>query len=404
MIPAHNDSRSGECGPDLGQGGESDPAARLRFSVDAADGSARAGTIVINGRRIETPVFMPVGTAGSVKALPPHDVESLGATICLGNTYHLYLRPGAEVIRGAGGLHRFIGWNGAILTDSGGFQVFSLQELRRVTAEGVRFRSHLDGSEHLFTPESVVDFQFELGVDIAMVLDVCSPYPASHSDAAADLEVTLGWAARSRDRHRSAVDYTTTALFGIVQGSVYEDLRRHSARALLACGFDGYAIGGLSVGEPKEAMWEMTEATVAELPDVRPRYLMGVGTPEDLIMGIERGIDMFDCVLPTRNARNGTAFTSHGPVPVKAARYARDFDPLDPECDCLTCRRHSRAYIRHLFNAGEISAMMLTTRHNLHFYLTIVRRARRAIMDGRWQIFAREFLAAYAEGDSAATQ
>jgi len=346
---------------------------------------------------------MPVGTAGSVKALPPEDLEALGASICLANTYHLYLRPGAAIIRQAGGLHRFIGWNGALLTDSGGYQVFSLQELRTVNADGVRFRSHLDGSEHLFTPEGVVDFQSDVGTDIAMVLDVCSPYPVEHSQAATDLEVTLEWAERSRRHHGSATPLTKPALFGIVQGSVYPDLRRRSARAVVDLGFAGYAIGGLSVGEPKEAMWEMTEEAVAELPSKQPRYLMGVGTPEDLIMGIDRGIDMFDCVLPTRNARNGTAFTSQGALPVKAARYADDFGPLDPECDCLTCRRHSRAYLRHLFNAGEIAAMMLTTRHNLYFYLMLVRRARRAIIDGRWNAFAAGFLASYGQAGAAST-
>jgi queuine tRNA-ribosyltransferase len=375
----------------------------LSFSLDATDGVARAGTIVVHGRRIETPVFMPVGTAGSVKALPPEDLEALGASICLANTYHLYLRPGTAIIRQAGGLHRFVGWNGALLTDSGGYQVFSLQELRTVNADGVRFRSHLDGSEHLFTPEGVVDFQSDLATDIAMVLDVCSPYPVEHSQAAADLEVTLEWAGRSRRHHGSAAPLTKPALFGIVQGSIYPDLRRRSARALVDLGFDGYAIGGLSVGEPKAVLWDVTAETVAELPREQPRYLMGVGTPADLIMGIDRGIDMFDCVLPTRNARNGTAFTSQGSLAVKAARYADDFGPLDPECDCLTCCRHSRAYLRHLFNAGEIAAMMLTTRHNLHFYLMLVRRARRAIIEGRWNAFAAGFLASYGQAGAAST-
>ncbi|MBI3872788.1 MAG: tRNA guanosine(34) transglycosylase Tgt [candidate division Zixibacteria bacterium] len=365
--------------------------------MDHTDGLARAGTLSIHDHTVETPVFMPVGTAGSVKALPPDDLAALGASLVLANTYHLYLRPGAEIVRQAGGLHRFCGWNGAVLTDSGGYQVFSLQDLRKIDPDGVTFRSHLDGSEHRFTPESVVDIQCALGTDIAMVLDICTPYPVDHAVAAADLEVTLEWARRSRLHHESVAS-PKPALFGIVQGSVYPDLRRIGAQRLIEIGFDGYAIGGLSVGEPKEPMWEMTAVTTAELPKEKPRYLMGVGTPEDMISGIGLGIDMFDCVLPTRNGRNGTAFTSRGPLAVKAARYAADFSPLDSDCDCPVCHRYSRAYIRHLFNAGEIAAMMLTTRHNLHFYLSLVRRSRRAIAGGEWADFAGEFLERYRSG------
>jgi queuine tRNA-ribosyltransferase len=379
----------------------------LNFQLVATSGPARTGSFTVHGRTVETPVFMPVGTAGSVKALPPEDLAALGAQICLGNTYHLYLRPGVEIVRRAGGLHRFTSWDGAILTDSGGYQVFSLQELRKIEKDGVRFRSHLDGSEHLFTPEGVYDIQGGLGSDIAMVLDVCTPYPADHDQAAADLKVTLEWAARSKARSlavsevsdrsdRSNTSYP--ALFGIVQGGVYPDLRETSAKQLPEIGFAGYAIGGLSVGEPKEAMWEVTSTTAPLLPVDRPRYLMGVGTPEDIVTAIGLGIDMFDCVLPTRAARHGTAFTAQGPLPIKAGRYADDFGPLDPDCDCPTCKRYSRAYIRHLFNAGEISAMILTTRHNLHFYLSLMRRARAAIRENAWMAFSRDFLARYRLG------
>lgn len=380
----------------------------LTFTLHNSDGLARTGSFTVHGRTVDTPVFMPVGTAGTVKAMPPDDLAALGAQICLGNTYHLYLRPGVDIVSRAGGLHSFIHWNGAILTDSGGYQVFSLQELRKIENNGVRFRSHLDGSEHFFTPESVHDIQTGLATDIAMVLDVCTPYPADHDQAANDLKVTLEWAAKASARSREiaegyrsrGTDLSYPAQFGIVQGSVYPDLRQISAEHLVEIGFDGYAIGGLSVGEPKTAMWEMTEATVPHLPTDQPRYLMGVGTPEDLIMGIGRGIDMFDCVLPTRAARHGTAFTPDGPLTVKASRYGDDFTPIDTQCDCVTCKSYSRAYIRHLFNAGEISAMMLTTRHNLHFYLSVMRRARQAICENRWSEFSREFLNRYRAGDN----
>jgi len=367
------------------------------FTLEATDNRARAGTLHLNGHEVPTPAFMPVGTAGTVKALPPKDLAELGAPIVLGNTYHLYLRPGVEIIKQAGGLHKFASWNGAILTDSGGYQVFSLQGLRKIETEGVRFRSHLDGSEHLFTPESVYDLQQGYRSDISMVLDVCSPHPVTEEQAAADLEVTLQWARRSRVRHNSTSGYKQTSLFGIVQGSIYPKLRVQSAQELIEIGFDGYAIGGLSVGEPKDALFEMTDVSTAHLPGNQARYLMGVGTPSDIIRAIGLGVDMFDCVLPTRNGRNGTAFTWAGPVPVKAARYAKDFGPIDPECSCSVCRNYSRAYVRHLFNAGEISAMMLTTRHNLHFYLELVRRARTAIAAGEYDRFMKEFLNRYTE-------
>jgi queuine tRNA-ribosyltransferase len=373
----------------------------LEFKVDHISGAARAGTLRINGQTVPTPVFMPVGTAGSVKALPPGDLAALGAPIVLGNTYHLYLRPGAETVRRAGGLARFSGWNGAVLTDSGGYQVFSLQELRKIEEDGVRFRSHLDGSEHFFTPEGVYEIQSALGSDVAMVLDVCTPYPATENQAADDLGVTLVWAGRSKERYEQVSGDVTTHLFGIVQGSTYAPLRRRSVDALTAIGFDGYAIGGLSVGEPKELMFEMIEISVALLPPNQPRYLMGVGTPADIVRAIGMGVDMFDCVLPTRNGRNGMAFTWAGPIPVKAARYAEDFSPLDPNCDCPVCRNYTRAYIRHLFNAREIAAMMLTTRHNLFFYLDLVRRARAAIANDQYQQFAAGFFNRYAETPSA---
>ena len=373
----------------------------LTFHLEHTSSAARAGTLRVNGHTIPTPIFMPVGTAGSVKALPPTDLAVLGAPIVLGNTYHLYLRPGAELVRRAGGLHRFSGWNGAILTDSGGYQIFSLQELRKIEAEGVRFRSHLDGSEHFFTPESVYDIQSALGSDIAMVLDVCTPYPATENQAAADLATTLDWARRSKQHMLDTTPDGPTHMFGIVQGSVYPELRRRSAEALVSVGFDGYAIGGLSVGEPKDLMFEMTKVSTDQLPTEHPRYLMGVGTPADIVRAIGLGVDMFDCVLPTRNGRNGMAFTWAGPLPVKAARYAEDFGPLDPDCACPVCSSYSRAYIRHLFNAREIAAMMLTTRHNLFFYLSLVRRARVAIAMDRYDQFAAEFLNRYAEVSSA---
>ena len=367
------------------------------FAVSATSGRARAGLLQLNGIEVPTPVFMPVGTAGTVKALPPVDLADLGARLMLGNTYHLYLRPGVEIIRKAGGLHQFAAWPGAILTDSGGYQVFSLQELRKITAEGVRFRSHLDGSEHVFTPESVVDLQRGYGSDIAMVLDVCTSYPADEEQAKSELEVTLEWAKRSREHASSVSSSRITRLFGIVQGSVYPHLRRRSAEGLIGIGFDGYAIGGLSVCEPKDDLFAMTDLTAQLLPQDAPRYLMGVGTPTDIVRAVGMGVDMFDCVLPTRNGRNGSAFTSSGPLQVKAARYAEEDGPIDPACDCAVCQTYSRAYIRHLFNAGEISAMMLTTRHNLHFYLTLMRRCREAIAAQRYNEFAADFLNRYAE-------
>ena len=344
-----------------------------------------------SGRNVDTPAFMPVGTAGSVKAVPTDDLAALGAQICLANTYHLYLRPGADVVAEAGGLHRFMGWEGTLLTDSGGYQVFSLRDLRSYDENGVHFRSHLDGSDHLFTPESVLDFQRTIGTDIAMVLDVCSPYPVDYDRAARDLEVTLDWARRSVLIHNAMANASGPAVFGIVQGSVYPELRRQASQALIEMGFDGYAVGGLSVGEPKEAMWEMAEVAARELPQDKPRYLMGVGTPADLIRGIGYGIDMFDCVLPTRNARNGMLFTRKGPVIIKKAEYAEDPQAVDPECTCYTCRNNSRAYLRHLYVSRELLSYRLNTLHNIHYFMELMQTVREAIAQDRFLEFKKDF-------------
>ena len=331
---------------------------------------------------------MAVGTQGAVKAVTHRDLDDLGAEIILANTYHLYLRPGAERIAAFGGLHSFIGWNKPILTDSGGYQVFSLAARRKVHEEGATFRSHLDGTEHLLTPESAVNIQGQLGSDIAMVLDECLEHPASHDRAQASLEQTLRWARRGRAqflRVRDAADITrftnpSQAQFGIIQGGTFPDLRRRSVEGTIEIGFEAYAIGGLSVGEPIPEMYDVTEQTAPLLPPDRPRYLMGVGTPLDLVESVARGIDMFDCVLPTRNARNGQLFTSAGRVNIKNAEYAGDRRPIDERCGCYTCRTFSRGYLRHLFQAGEMTAATLNTLHNLHFYLDTMRRIREAIV------------------------
>lgn len=337
---------------------------------------------------VKTPVFMPVGTQGSVKGISPHELEELGASIILGNTYHLYLRPGVDVIREAGGLHAFTGWRRPILTDSGGFQVFSLSHLRKVEEEGVWFRSHLDGSAHFIGPEEAVRIQEALGSDIAMAFDECPPYPCEEEALRAAVERTIRWARRCREAHRRS----DQALFGIVQGGVDRALREACAEALIPLDFPGYAIGGLSVGEPKELMYEALEWTTAVLPTEKPRYLMGVGAPEDLLHGIARGVDMFDCVLPTRIARHGTVFTARGRLAVKNARYARDFTPLDPECDCYVCRHFTRAYIRHLLKANELLGFRLTTYHNLAFLLRLMKEARRRIESGEFEGWSREVL------------
>jgi len=371
------------------------------FAVLATDGRARLGELHTAHGVVQTPVFMPVGTQGSVKATHHRDLEEAGAQIILGNTYHLYLRPGDQLIARRGGLHRFIGWPHPILTDSGGYQVFSLAERRKIDEQGAEFRSHLDGSLHRLSPESAVDIQARLGSDIAMVLDECLAYPASRNETAQSMERSVRWAERCRARFLDIhdgggrdVDPTNRgqAQFGIVQGGVFQDLRDQSAGATIAIRFDGYAIGGLSVGEPIDVMYAVVADTVRHLPADRPRYLMGAGTPEDLVECVARGIDMFDCVLPTRNARNGQLFTSEGRINIKNARYAEDEGPVDPACDCYTCRTHSRAYLRHLYLAGEMTAGSLNTLHNLTFYLDTMRRIREAISLRTFDKFRQEFL------------
>jgi queuine tRNA-ribosyltransferase len=329
---------------------------------------------------------MPVGTQASVKAMEPRELEEIGAKIILGNTYHLFLRPGVDIIENAGGLHRFMNWEHPVLTDSGGYQVFSLSTLRGILEEGVKFKSHLDGSEHLFTPESVIEVQRSLGSDIMMVLDECTPYPCDEEYASTSAELTLRWAARCKEKmeRTSPKHLKNQALFAIVQGSTYEWIRQKSATDLVELGFDGYAIGGLSVGEPTDDMYRMTDVCTNILPSDRPRYLMGVGTPENIIECIDRGIDMFDCVLPTRNGRNAVLFTKNGRMNMKNAVFASDFVPPDADCGCYTCRNFSRAYLRHLFKAQEILALQLATIHNLFFYLWLVRSAREAILENRF--------------------
>ena len=351
----------------------------FRFEVIRTDpsSSARTGVLHTEHGDIPTPVFMPVGTAATVKALPHEFLEKLDARIILANTYHLYLRPGHERIARLGGLHRFMSWDRALLTDSGGYQVFSHRELRRITEEGVHFRSHLDGSAHFLSPEKAIEIQQALGADVIMAFDECTPYPCSRPDAEQSMELSMRWAHRCREEWMRRE--SPTALFGIVQGGIYPDLRRRSVEALLGLDLPGMAVGGLSVGEPKTLMFEVLEQTVPTMPADRPRYLMGVGSPRDLIRGVALGVDMFDCVLPTRNARNGCLFTSEGRVLIKNARYAEDDRPLDPACSCITCARYSRAYLRHLFMAGEYLSAVLNTIHNISFYLDMMRKIREFI-------------------------
>ncbi|MBI2828577.1 MAG: tRNA guanosine(34) transglycosylase Tgt [Acidobacteria bacterium] len=371
------------------------------FRVRVTDGAARLGECQTAHGVVQTPAFVPVGTQGAVKAIRHRDLEEAGAEIVLANTYHLLLRPGDELIARRGGLHRFIGWARPILTDSGGFQVFSLAQRVLITEEGADFRSHLDGSRYLLTPERATDIQARLGADIAMVLDQCLAFPASREAAAVSTARSARWGQRCRRRLAElrsrpvagvAVSNREQAQFGIIQGGVYQDLRDESADATVAIGFEGYAIGGLSVGEPSDRMYAVAGDTARRLPADRPRYLMGAGTPEDLVECVARGIDMFDCVLPTRNARNGQLFTSEGRVNIKSARYAEDDAPLDPRCGCYTCRHHSRAYLRHLYVAGEMTAGALNTLHNLSFYLDTMRRIRDAIAFRTFDRFRQEFL------------
>jgi queuine tRNA-ribosyltransferase len=373
-------------------------ASSVVFEITGRSGSARCGRLTTPHGVVETPAFMPVGTQGAVKGLLQRDLFDLGASILLANTYHLYLRPGDGLIARLGGLHRFIGWTRPILTDSGGYQAFSLSARRDIDEDGITFRSHLDGSLHRLTPERVIDIQRNLGSDIAMVLDECLAYPAAYSDARASMERTQRWAARGRHRFLSPPVPPLNpgaALFGIVQGGVFADLRRASADATVAMGFEGYAIGGLSVGEPADLMYEIAGLTAPLLPEEQPRYLMGVGTPLDLVEAVSRGIDLFDCVLPTRNARNGQLFTREGRLNIKNARYAEDPLPPDESCNCYTCAHFSRAYLRHLHLAHEMASAGLNTLHNLHFYLDTMRRIREAIVFSSLEELRRAFRQAY---------
>ena len=362
----------------------------MQFELQANDGAARAGRLTLAHGVVETPIFMPVGTYGTVKAMSPEELTDLGAQIVLGNTYHLMLRPGTEIIGAHGGLHGFMHWGRPILTDSGGFQVWSLGDLRKIREDGVTFRSPINGDKILLTPEISMQVQGALGADIVMVFDECTPYPATPTQAAQSMRLSLRWAARSKAAHAGP-----GALFGIVQGGVFPALRAESAAGLLDIGFDGYAIGGLSVGEPKDDMLAMTTHTAALLPVERPRYLMGVGTPGDLVAAVGAGVDMFDCVMPTRNARNGHLFTSQGVVRIRNARHRASTEPLDPDCDCYTCRHYSRAYLHHLDRSHEILGARLNTTHNLAYYLRLMRQARAAVMAGRFAEFTRAYCAQY---------
>ena len=350
------------------------------FQLLARDGAARRGRLTLAHGVVETPVFMPVGTYGTVKAMTPHMLSEVCTQICLGNTFHLWLRPGMEVIRAHGGLHRFMAWDKPILTDSGGFQVFSLGALRKISEEGVKFSSPIDGARLFLTPEESMHIQHALDSDIVMIFDECTPYPASRDEAEKSMRLSLRWAGRSRAEHDALGN--RNALFGIVQGGMYEDLRDESLAGLMDIGFDGMAIGGLSVGEPKEEMARILAHVAPRLPPDKPRYLMGVGTPEDLVAAVQAGIDMFDCVLPTRNARNGHLFTRFGDLKIKNARHKSDTRPLDETCTCYACRHFSRAYLHHLFRAGEILGSMLNTVHNLHYYQTLMTELRDAIAEG----------------------
>ena len=363
------------------------------FTLLKTDSTSRArrGLLRTVHGEIQTPIFMPVGTQATVKAMSPAEMEGLNAQIILGNTYHLFVRPGMEVIRGAGGLHRFMNWHRPILTDSGGYQVFSLSGLRKLTPDGVKFQSHVDGSALFLGPKEAMAIQRDLGSDIAMVFDECTPYPATRKEALDSLTLTLRWAERCRQQPRAPGQL----VFGIVQGGMYEDLRATSAQELVALDFDGYALGGLSVGEPEEEMFRVLEAAVPHLPADKPRYMMGVGTPPQLVESVARGVDMFDCVLPTRVGRNGSAYTSFGVLPVKAGRYKDDFTPMDPECGCYACKNFTRAYIRHLLNVGEILGARLVTTHNLHFYLTLMQQIRDALDAGTFAEFRAAFHVKY---------
>ncbi|MBF0565365.1 MAG: tRNA guanosine(34) transglycosylase Tgt [Nitrospirae bacterium] len=362
----------------------------IEFTISHRDGRARAGNLGLNGHRLSTPLFMPVGTQGTVKAMAPFELREVGAEIVLCNTFHLYLRPGHDVIAGAGGLHRFIGWDGPVLTDSGGFQVYSLSPLRKISDEGVKFRSYLDGSTHFIGPRESMEIQKALGADVIMAFDECTPYPSTYDYTLKSLMLTTGWARVCRD-----FPLEGQTLFGIVQGGVYDDLRKQSAEEITALDFDGYAVGGVSVGEPKNLMYDIVWGTEPYLPEEKPRYLMGIGFPEDILEAVEAGFDMFDCVVPTRTARHGTLFTSFGRVSIKNSIFKRDFTQLDPQCSCYTCKNFTRAYLHHLFRAGEILSIRLNTIHNLHFYFSLFSGIRQAIMENRFTAYKKAWTQIY---------
>ncbi|WDC83644.1 tRNA guanosine(34) transglycosylase Tgt [Caloramator sp. mosi_1] len=367
-------------------------AIRYELIKTCKQSGARLGRLHTPHGVIETPIFMPVGTQATVKTMTPEELKEIGAQIILSNTYHLYMRPGEKLVEKAGGLHKFMNWDRPILTDSGGFQVFSLSQLRDITEEGVTFRSHIDGSKHFISPEKAIEIENALGADIIMAFDECLPYPCDYDYAKNSLYRTIRWAERCLKAHNNT---EKQALFGIIQGGMYRDLREESVREMIKLDFPGYAVGGLSIGEPKDIMYEVLDWTVHLLPENKPRYLMGVGSPDALLEGVIRGVDMFDCVLPTRIARNGTVFTSKGKLVVRNAEYAEDFRPLDEECDCYACRNYSRAYIRHLFKAKEILGARLTTIHNLRFLLKLMEDVRQAIMEDRLLDFKEEFFEKY---------
>ena len=371
------------------------------IKISATDNNARCGEIKTAHGTFATPAFMPVGTGGAVKALTSSDLEECGVQIILGNTYHLYLRPGADIIKKMGGLAKFTSWNKPTLTDSGGFQIFSLKEISRVSADGVEFQSHHDGSKHFFSPEKAVQIQHDIGADIMMQLDECVPYPAEENKAAIAADRTYQWGRRCLEEHirLKSISKNQISLFGIVQGSVYPNLRRQSAGQIVSLNFDGNAIGGLSVGESKSEMEEMLALTIEMLPKDKPRYLMGVGYPEDILMAVSYGIDMFDCVLPTRNARTGNVFTSTGPLVYRNAEFADDGRPLDPNCDCKVCQRYSRGYLRHLYNQSEITAMVLASYHSTCFYQQLMRNIRESIEASRFADFRKAFLEKYNSGN-----
>ncbi|WP_113907934.1 tRNA guanosine(34) transglycosylase Tgt [Aliidiomarina celeris] len=361
----------------------------MKFELLANEGKARRGRLTFPRGTVETPAFMPVGTLGTVKGMTPEELEDTGAEICLGNTFHLMLRPGTSIVKAHGDLHDFMHWNKPILTDSGGFQVFSLGELRKITEEGATFRSPINGEKILLTPEKSMEVQRDLGSDIVMIFDECTPHPATHEQARVSMELSLRWAERSKIAHEG----NDAALFGIIQGGMYEELRNISLQGLEAIGFDGYAIGGLSVGEPKEDMMRILDHITPQMPVHKPRYLMGVGKPEDLVEAVRRGVDMFDCVMPTRNARNGHLFTSEGVIKIRNARHRTDTSALDPECDCYTCKHYSRAYLHHLDRCNEIMGARLNTIHNLHYYQHVMRSMRSAIEAGTFGDFVESFYA-----------